>query len=381
MTSPLRVGVNLLWCLPGAVGGSEQYLVRQLSGLLTDVLARPPTGAGDLDLTVFATAEFGAAHATELAGSHLVHARSDGHRRWRRVLDESTWLHGRTAGLDLVHHGGGTAPVRTRHPYVLTVHDVQYRTFPQHFSRVKRAYLDAVMPRSARHAAIVTVPSEYVRATVIEHFDAAAERVIVVPHGYEPALLVERTPAAELRSRYGLGDGPVIVYPAMSAPHKNHRFLVELMARHWIDPALRLVLIGGSGSADHALAAAIAAAGAHVSSRIVRPGRVTDADRNGLLALATAMVFPSTYEGFGAPLIEAMALGTPVVCSDATCLPEVAGDAAIVLPLVLDAWAGALDEVSRRRDQLVVAGHRRAEGFTAEESGRALRAAYEQAVR
>ena len=80
----------------------------------------------------------------------------------------------------------------------------------------------------------------------------------------------------------------------------------------------------------------------------MRPGRVSDADRDGLIAGAEALVFPSEYEGFGAPVLEAMALGTPVVCSDRAALPEVAGDAALVRPLDPDAWEGALDEVAAR---------------------------------
>ena len=97
--------------------------------------------------------------------------------------------------------------------------------------------------------------------------------------------------------------------------------------------------------------------------------------------MAEAMVFPSQYEGFGAPLIEAMTLGTPVVCSDATCMPGVVDDAGLVLPLELDAWAGALDETRRRRTELVAAGHLRARAFTSLASGAALAAAYDQAVR
>ena len=97
---------------------------------------------------------------------------------------------------------------------------------------------------------MVTVPSDYVRESAIRELGVAPERVVVVPHGYEPDLLVTRTPADELRAIYGLGDGPVVVYPAMSAPHKNHVFLVELMATVWSEPDLRLVFIGGSGLAD-----------------------------------------------------------------------------------------------------------------------------------
>ncbi|MCU1361306.1 MAG: putative glycosyltransferase [Ilumatobacteraceae bacterium] len=374
----LRVGVNLLWCLPGEVGGSEQYLVRQLEGVQQ---ANAADGrAAHIDTTLFATMAFRQAHQTALAGSTFVDAPHNGDRRAVRVFDESSWLYSRTGGMDLVHHGGGTAPRRTRRPYVLTIHDLQYRTFPRYFSALKRHYLDAVVPDSARRAAVVTVPSEYVRRSVVTELRVDADRVVVVPHGYEPALLVERTPQADLRQRLGLGDSRVVVYPAMTAPHKRHTFLVELMRRHWTDGDLRLVLIGGRGMADDDLTRAIAASPAAVRDRIVRAGRVSDADRNGLLAMAEAMVFPSQYEGFGAPVVEAMALGAPVVCSDATCLPDVVGDAAVVRPLQLDRWADALDEVAARRAELIVAGRARAQQFTTLVSGRALLSAYRRAA-
>jgi glycosyltransferase involved in cell wall biosynthesis len=107
---------------------------------------------------------------------------------------------------------------------------------------------------------------------------------------------------------------------------------------------------------------------------------VSDADRNGLLALAEALVFPSRYEGFGAPVVEAMMLGTPVVCSDATCLPDIVGEAAVVLPLEHEAWSSALDSVRARRDELVAAGRRQAALFTIEASGRALGEVYDRAA-
>lgn len=367
-----RVAVNLLWCVPGAVGGSEQYLVRQVAGL-----AEQPDVP---DVHLFTTAAFREAHRDELGWCTFVVSPHDSVRRARRVLDEHTWLYGQTAGFDVVHHGGGTAPRRTRSPVVLTIHDLQYRTFPRYFSTVKRRYLDLVVPGAARRAAVVAVPSAYVRDSVVVELDVDAARVHVVPHGYEPDLLLARTPEPELRMRLGLGDARVIVYPAMTAPHKRHDFLVTLMERHWIDPQLRLVLIGGSGAAELALAERLAALPAEVRDRIVRPGRVTDRDRNGLLAIADALVFPSEYEGFGAPVVEAMALGAPVVCSDATCLPDVVGDAAVVRPLRLDAWADALDEVGRRRHELVAAGHDRARRFTTAVSGRELFAAYRMAM-
>jgi alpha-1,3-rhamnosyl/mannosyltransferase len=258
-------------------------------------------------------------------------------------------------------------------PYVLTVHDLQYRTFPQHFSAAKRMYLDAMIGRSVRKAHAIAVPTEYVRATVIDTYGVPDNRVLVVPHGLEPDLSGHATDEAELRSRYALGDGPVLVYPAVTHPHKNHRFLIELLSTKWHDPTLRLVFIGGSGAAEAHVRAAI-------DPRLRRLGRVSAADRNGLLRLATALVFPSTYEGFGAPLIEAMALGCPVVASNATCIPDVLGGAGLSLPLAPDAWADAIDRVQNDRDVLVAAGRARAARFTSAASGQALAVTYDTAM-
>ena len=273
----------------------------------------------------------------------------------------------------LVHHGGGTAPLTAHRPYVLTIHDLQFRTYPQYFSRLKRAYLGAVIPPSARRATVVTVPSDYVRDSVVAAYGVQPERVMVVPHGIEPAVATDVTPAEVLRARYELGEGPIIVYPAVTHPHKHHQFLLRMMADHWRDPDLRLVLTGGNGLAHARVAAAD-------DPRVLRLGRVPAEDRNGLLAMADAMVFPSQYEGFGAPLIEAMTLGAPVVCSDATCMPQIVGDAGLVRPTTPEAWAGVLDEVRARRTELIAAGHRRAQDFTSAASGAALAAAYARAL-
>jgi glycosyltransferase involved in cell wall biosynthesis len=373
MTSDrLRVAVNLMWCVPGDVGGTEQHAVRQLVGLCH---VRP-----EVELTLIGSSTFFEAHGARFPGVAAVVAPDTGRSRSRRVLSEHTWLRSQTAGFDLVHHPGGTTPRGAHRPYVLTIHDLQYLTYPEYFSAVKRRYLDAMIAPSARGAAMIGVPSAYVRTSVLEHLGVPAERVHVVPHGFEPDLGAAVTPEDELRARLSLGSGKVIVYPAMTAPHKNHRFLLEVLEHHWSDPDLRLVLIGGTGLAEAEIVGLLAAAAPSLRDRVVRPGRVSDADRNGLLAMAEALVFPSRYEGFGAPVIEAMMLGTPVVCSDATCLPDIVGDAAVVLPLEHEAWASALDTVRARRDELVAAGHRRAAQFTIEASGAALGMVYDLAV-
>lgn len=358
----VRVGVNLLWCLPGGVGGSEEYLVRQLHGL--------HEVAPDVDATLFVVPGFAAAHPDVAAQHELVISSLDTRRRSRRVVAEVTWLPPRLRAVDVVHHGGGTVPPRSPQPVLLTVHDVQYRTFPEYLTPLKRQYLRVAVPRSIRRATVVAVPSEYVRATILDGYRIAPERVVVVPHGVD--VPTNLTPDDELRARYGLGDRRYLVYPALTHPHKQHQFLLDLLAGPWSDPDLALVLLGARGLAEDDVAAAIASL--ELGPRVIRPGRVSEADRDGLIAGAEALVFPSEYEGFGAPVLEAMALGTPVICSDRAALPEVAGDAALVRPLELDAWKSALDEIDR--DSMAAAGRARAAAYSTAASGTALAAAY-----
>jgi glycosyltransferase involved in cell wall biosynthesis len=334
--------------------------------------------APDIHARLFVLPGYAGAHRDVAARHELVVASLDARRRSRRVLTEATWLLARTAGADVVHHAGGTVPVRSRRPIVLTVHDLQYRTHPDYFTAFKRSYLQMTMPRSVRRAAVVAVPSEYVRSSVVEAFGADPAVVVVVPHGLDPPPADRLTDAAALRARYGIGDRRFVVYPAVTHRHKNHRFLLDLMAGAWCDPDLALVLLGGRGLADDDVTSGIAGRG--LTGRVIRTGRVPEGDRDGLVAAADALVFPSEYEGFGAPVLEAMALGTPVVCSDRAALPEVVGDAGLVLPLTPDAWADALTTVSRRRDFMAEQGRRRAARFTAPAAGERLAAAYRLAA-
>ena len=360
----IRAAMNLLWCVPG-VGGSEEYLVRQLHGL-HEITA-------DVHVEVFAPRGF-AARQPLVAERFTVHeAPNDCTRRQVRVLLEHTWLAARTRGFDLVHHGGGTLPRTGNRRTLLTIHDIQWTEHPEYVAPLKLRYLRSVVPSSARRATRIAVPTSFVRDTLSRDLGIAPSKVGVVRHGLEAHLDATATPEPQLRHRFGLGDGPVLVFPAITHPHKNHAFILDLLEQTegpWADPDLRVVFAGSAGAAESEVRARVASSSA--GSRVVMPGRVSHADRNGLLAMADAMVFPSGYEGFGAPVIEAMRFGTPVITSDRACLPEVVDGAGVVAPLTIGDWNAALVTVRADRARLVAAGHDRVRTFTAAESARDL---------
>jgi alpha-1,3-rhamnosyl/mannosyltransferase len=174
-----------------------------------------------------------------------------------------------------------------------------------------------------------------------------------------------------------------VVYPAVTWPHKNHSVLVEALAL--LDDAhadIAAVLLGAPGPGDRALDDLVTRRG--LAGRVRRLGRVPDDDRDALYAVALALTFPSRYEGFGAPVIEAMGAGCPVIASSTTALPEVVDAAGMLIdPDDASAWAAAItalaDDVGQRR-RLVDAGRERAVEFSSVRSAELLVGAYRQAL-
>ena len=166
MTAPHRVGVNLLWLVPGVVGGSEEYTVRTLDGIL-DVA--PP----DVDLVLFALRPFIEAHPELTDRIETVTLSLTGRDKSVRVAAESSWLafQCRRHGVAMVHHAGGILPAVRAVPGLLTVHDVQPLLQPENFSPAKRAFSRAVLPRSAKAARLVVTPSEYSRQALLSMVD------------------------------------------------------------------------------------------------------------------------------------------------------------------------------------------------------------------
>jgi len=367
------IGINLLWLVPGEVGGSEESTLASVRALLA--MAEP-----SFDLRLFALEPFGQAHPDVVAALPTEVLPLSGRARWGRVVAEATWLAARSRGLDLMHHAGGTAPPVRGAPYVLTLHDLQPLEASLTHNLLKRTYLRAAIPPSVGHARMTAVPSEFVRQSVLARLDVDAERVVVVPHGVE--VHADATPVEVLRERYRL-DGPVVLYPAITYPHKNHAVLVEAFAEVVrAHPDALLVLSGGRGGEEDRLRDQIDRLG--LRDRVRRTGRISVADVAGLYREAHLVAVPSRYEGFGLPAAEAMAYGAPLVAAAATALPEVVGDAGVlVAPDDVHGWAVAISDLladERERARRGALGLERARRHTWAANARALANLYRRAL-
>jgi glycosyltransferase involved in cell wall biosynthesis len=199
------------------------------------------------------------------------------------------------------------------------------------------------------------------------HLGVPSERIDVIPLGYGTPPHTVPTPEPELRARLGLGEGPIVLNVAVKKVHKNQRALVRALpeVRRSV-PAAQLVLPGASTPYEEELRAEALRLGQ--GHAVTFPGYVDSSDLEGLYAAASAFVFPSLNEGFGLPVLEAMARGVPVVTSAVSSLPEVAGDAALLVdPASVGEIAAAIIRVLTEpalRERLVAAGRRRPGEFT-----------------
>jgi glycosyltransferase involved in cell wall biosynthesis len=286
----------------------------------------------------------------------------------------------RRLALDVLHCTAAVAPVRSSVPTVITLHDVLGLEHPEWFTRALALHSKLVLAPAVRRASCVLVPSAYTRGRVVGRLQVDPERVQLVPLGID-ARFSPGEPPEGLRERFGL-EGPFVLTVGTLQPRKNveaalHAFerLVAAGSQH------RLAIVGGRGWRDEPLAELIRTSPA--AERIVMTGRVSDEDLIGLYRAADVFVFPSRYEGFGFPPLEAMACGTPVISSDRTSLPELIDDAGILVdPDDVDAIERALAELlssDERRTELVERGRWRAAEFTwrrcAELTAEAYRAA------
>lgn len=339
----LRVAVSMLTLVPGGMGGSETYARELIRSLARSTV---------VEATGFVT-QFGAGFCegiAEVVAPHVAGGATAVDRA--RTLLQAAFLSRRSlqdamGGFDVVHVPF-TAPVpppRRGTPLVQTLLDVQHLDLPHLFSRVTRLYRRHYYDGAARRATAVITISEFAKKQIVTHLGLDPERVFVAPLGVDVAAFTPNLGERE----------PFVYYPARGWPHKNHARLFEAVALlRETHPDLRLVLTGG----------ALDSLGTVPEWVDVR-GLVPFSEVGRLYRTASALVFPSLYEGFGLPPLEAMASGCPVAASTAGSLPEVCGDAAILFdPTDPEAIARAAAEAIARRAELQPLGLARVANFT-----------------
>lgn len=375
-----RVGLNLLYLVPGEVGGSEIYAHQ-----LVDALGR---ARPDVRFTVFCGREAGPALRRvgwpDNVRVHVmpVHARN----KPARVATEVFLLPGAAAraGVDLLHSLGTTSPpLVPGRPSIVTILDLIYEAYPATFPTPARWGLKALVGPAARRADRVITISAAVGDDVAERLRVPRERIVPVLLGHGMKAPDTITPDAEVRERFGLGDGRLVLCVSAALVHKNLARLLEAFARLGPDAADARLVIAGRAAIEHeALRAEADRLG--IANRVRFTGWIDDADLEGLYAAATCCVYPSLYEGFGLPVLEAMARGLPLACSNATSLPEVAGDAALLFdPHDADAIRAAVEKIlsdPRTATRLRDAGRAQAAWFTWERCAAGVLDVYERVL-
>jgi glycosyltransferase involved in cell wall biosynthesis len=347
-----RIGVNALYLIPGAVGGTEIYLRELLAAL------------GRIDTAneyfVFTNLETDADLVPRQSNfqwkPQAVHARS----RPARILWEQIVLplEASRYKIGVLFNPGFTAPVLAPCPCVTVFHDLQHKRHPEHFRWFDLPFWRLLLWASAHRSQKLIAVSEATRADLLHFYRLPEARVAVIPHGVDAALF-------DLRR---LQTEPLVLCVSTLHPHKNLERLIRAYARKKRD--YRLVIAGFRGFRAQAIEKLVT--DLDLGAQVQITGWIGHEELYRLYDRALAFIYPSTFEGFGMPVLEAMAAGVPVACSDIAPLREVAGDTALYFdPLEEDALGTALDRIvsdQALRTRLAQAGRERARSFTWERS-------------
>lgn len=372
----MHIGLNLIFLVPGETGGME-VAARELIPALVE--AAPETR-----FTAFINREAAAAKDGpwgELLPAVTVPVSARNRLQW--VRGEQVLLPRLAARehVDLVHSLASTAPAWGRFRRVVTVHDLIYARFPEAHAGIRDLGMRALVPLAVRRSDRVIVDSLSTQRDLVELLGTPAERIDVVPLGIGSIRRSEAPAEPQLRERLELGERRIALSLSAKRLHKNLIALIGALERIPAERRPLLVLPGYSTSHEAELRAHALALGVQQDVRLL--GWLSGEELEGLWQVADLFVYPSLYEGFGLPVLEAMARGVPVACSNASSLPEVAGDAALTFDPRDEAQiAAALERLlsnPAEADRLRARGTERARMFTWERTAQMTLESYRRA--
>lgn len=317
-----RIGVNTLFFIPGEVGGSETYLRRTLSAMAKNFPG--------VDLVLFTNLENEPTFRKDLASHpqvyyHQLHFRAS--NRYMRIVREQTELPVavKKRGVHVLWSPGYTAPFFCPCPQVATIHDMQYKTHPEDLSCLARITTDILVRAAVRRSDRIITCSEFSKSEVIRFTGAEEQKIHAIHLGVDPqfAAMLEEETGKQISSLNPVADKPFILSVANTYPHKNLHKLIDAFRQIMDRIEHRLVLVGLPRLGEDRVKASLS----RISdpSRVVRLSGLTQPQLIALYRGADLFVFPSLYEGFGLPVLEAMAVGTPVVTTRMGSIPEVGG--------------------------------------------------------
>jgi glycosyltransferase involved in cell wall biosynthesis len=370
----VHVGLNLGFLTPGEMGGLEIY---------SRELARALAARDDVKLTLF-LARPAAADPSWADLGDMVALSVDPRRRldWVRGDQRAVPHAAARASVDVLHSLASTAPLHGRFVRVTTIHDLNYMLVPNSHFGVRGLGMRVLVPAAARRSHRVIADSDSTREDLVRHLGTPRSKIDVAPLGVLPPLGVRPTPSPELRRKLDLDERPLVLSVSAKRPHKNIARLLRALAA--IDAARRPSLVVPGYPTPHERELSELARALGLSDRVRLPGWLPAEDLEGLYAASACFVFPSLYEGFGLPVLEAMARDVPVACSDRASLPEVAGDAALLFdPEDVEGIRAAVQRLLTD-DGLVArlrqAGRSRAASFTWQRTAELTVASYERAL-
>jgi glycosyltransferase involved in cell wall biosynthesis len=315
----MRVGLDLLYLVPGETGGRETY-ARELVPALRE---RSP----ELELVAFVNRDAGAQLAAELGeGIRAVVLPISARRRGQWALAELALVSvaARRARVELLHSMANFAPTWGGFRRVVTIHDLQYKALPELVPLPMRLGTSALVSQAARRADRIIAVSAAGREEIVSGLGVRRENIDVVPNGVRPPQGPPST--AEVRERHRLGTRRVALTVATNLPHKNLPALIDALALLTAEER-PLLVIAGYGTDDGALQAH--ASGLGIADDVRLLGQCSTRELDSLYAVADCLVLPTLHEGFGLPVLEAMARSILVACSDIAALREVAGESAL----------------------------------------------------